>query len=109
MHPDLERLLSEDEAARAGVEAARSRARVELEAVRAELARQRETRLHDLQQDVEQSVARILADGDDEVARRRAQRESRARDESARTATLVDRGVELWMRIIRDARARDGP
>lgn len=34
MHSDLERLLSEDEAARAGVEAARSRESAQLEAVR---------------------------------------------------------------------------
>ena len=101
MHPDLERLVSEDEVARAGVEAARTRARTALEAVRADLARQRETRLHALQQDIDRSNAQILAEGDRDVARRRATRDAHVRQEAARTATLIDRGADLWVRIIR--------
>lgn len=101
MHPDLERLLSEDETARAAVDAARSRADAQLEAVRADLARQREARFGELQQDLDRSVAQILAEGDREVEHRRALRETRAREDAARTATLVGRGADLWVHIIR--------
>lgn len=102
MHSDLERLLSEDESARAGVESARSRARAQLEVVRADLARGRETRLRELQQELEESVAQILARGDTEVERRRAQREAHAREDAARTETLVERGADLWLQVIRE-------
>jgi hypothetical protein len=101
MHSDLERLLSEDEAARASVEAARSRARVALETVRADLACQREARLRELQQELDRSVAQILAEGDGEVERRRAQREAHAREDTARTETLIERGADLWVQIVR--------
>jgi hypothetical protein len=106
MHPDLERLLSEDETARAGVEAAQSRARMQLEGVRADLATQRETRLRELQQDVDRTVQQILTGGDREVARRRAQRDAHARKEAERTATLVGRGADLWIRIVREGLPR---
>lgn len=101
MHSDLERLLSEDEAARAGVEAARSRARARLETVRAGLARQREARLRELHEELDRSVAQILAEGEREVERRRAQREAHAQEDDARAATLIERGADVWVQIIR--------
>jgi hypothetical protein len=106
MHPDLERLLSEDETARAGIASAQSRAGIQLEAVRADLARKRETRLRELQQDLNRTVQQILTDGDREVARRRAQRDAHARKEAERTATLVGRGADLWIRIVREGLPR---
>ena len=102
MDPDLERLLSEDEAARAGVESARTRARAQLEAVRAELGEARDARSRERQRDLDRAVAGILADGDREVALRRTQREARAQDDAARSAPLVTRGAELWLQIVRE-------
>ena len=102
MDPDLARLLSEDEAARAGVESARIRARAQLEAARAELAQARDARSRERQRDRDRAVAEVLADGDRESARRRTQREARARDDAARSAPLLTRGAELWVQIVRE-------
>ena len=102
MDSDLTRLLSEDEAARAGVESAQARARSQLDTARTDLARTRDARARELQQDTERSVAQILAEGDREVACRHAQREARTREDAARSASLVPRGAELWVRIVRE-------
>lgn len=109
MHSDLERILSEDEAARAGVDAARSRAGAQLETVRADLARQREARLRELQQELDRSVAQILAEADREVERRRAQREAGAQDQAAHAATLIDRAADLWVQIVREGPSPGAP
>jgi hypothetical protein len=108
MHSDLERLLSEDEAARAGVEAAASKKRVQLETVRADLARRRDERLRELRQELDRTVSQILAEAERELERRRAQRETRTRENAARTSTLVDRAADLWMHIVREGTALRG-
>ena len=102
MHSDLERVVSEDEAARAGVEAAAGRAREQLEAVRADLSRRREERFGELQQEVDRAFAQILAESDREVERRRAQRETHSREDAARSAALIERAADLWVHIIRE-------
>lgn len=106
MHADLARLLLEDETARAGVEAAVSRTRAQLETVRADLVGRREARLRELQQALDRSVAQILAESDREVERRQVQREARAREEAERSATLVDRGADIWALIVREGPER---
>ena len=107
MHPVLERLLSEDESARAGVDAARSTACAQLDVVRADLAHQREARLQELRRDLDQTVAQILADAESETDRRRTLREAHAREVAARTAALVERGAELWMQVIRERQSSE--
>jgi hypothetical protein len=102
MNPEVARLLSEDEAARAGVDSARARARAQLETARTDLAAEREARSRELQQDLDRAVAQILAEGDRVVERRRAQREARAREDAAGTASLIERGTELWVQIVRE-------
>ncbi|MBI3403046.1 MAG: hypothetical protein HY048_16660 [Acidobacteria bacterium] len=108
MHPDLERLISEDETARAGVDAASSAARARLEAVRADVACQREARLRQLDQALERSVTQILDEADREAGRRRARREAHSREAAARGAALVDRAADLWVRIVREGPAPKG-
>jgi len=106
MHADLERLLAEDETARAAVDAARARARTQLETVRTDLARQRESRLRDVRQELDRTVAQILAEGDRESERRRARREAHDRAEAERTAPLIARGADLWLQMVREGPSR---
>lgn len=108
MHPDLERLLSEDEAARAGVEDARTRARARLDAVREELASQRHARLGELQRDLDRTLAQIRDDADRELKRRQAQRDQRGRDDAERTDTFVDAAADAWVDIVRSGRISGG-
>ncbi|MBZ5558077.1 MAG: hypothetical protein LAO77_12455 [Acidobacteriia bacterium] len=109
MHPDLERISSEDETSRAGVNGAASAARARLEAVRAEVAREREERRRRLEAALDASVGQILDETDREVARRRARREAHSREAVARSAPLVARAADLWVRIVREGPAPKGP
>ncbi len=102
MHPDLERLLSEDETARAGVERAQSAAHANLDMARANLAREREERLRQLQQELDETIAQMLAEADREVERRCALRSAHTRANAARGAALVDRAADLWGQIVRE-------
>jgi hypothetical protein len=108
MHPDLERLLSEDEAARGGVEDARARARARLDAVREELASRRHARLGELQRDLDRTLAQIQDDTDHEVERRQAQRHQRGRDDAERTDAFVDAAADAWVDIVRSGRISRG-
>lgn len=109
MHPDLERLISEDETARAGVNGAASAAHARLEAVRAGVAREREARRRQLEQALDDSVTQILAEADREVARRRARREVHSREAAARSAALIARAADLWLQIVREGASPKGP
>lgn len=102
VHPDLERLLSEDETARAGVDRARSAAHANLDLARASLAREREERLRQLQQALDRTIAQMLTEADREVERRCAQRNAHTRANAARGAALVDRAADLWGQIVRE-------
>ena len=102
VHPDLERLLSEDETARAGVDRARSAAHANLDVARANLAREREERLRQLQQELDRMIAQMLAEADREVERRGAQRNVHSVANAARGAALVDRAADLWGQIVRE-------
>ena len=86
MHPDLDRLLSEDETARAGVDRARSAAHANLDVARANLVREREERLRQLQQELDRMIAQMLAEADREVERRGAQRNVHSVANAARAA-----------------------
>ena len=101
MNADVERILSEDETARAAVDGARSRARIALEAARADLAHARQARLEQLERDLERTIADILSAGDREVARRRTAREARSRDIAARAAEGTDAAAGMWVHIVR--------
>ena len=101
MHPDLERLLSEDEAARASVERAQRKAAADLERIGHELAERRENRLRVLREQVDQAVAAVLAEGDREVERRQAQRAQSARETAERARQLVAAACDLWVSIVR--------
>jgi hypothetical protein len=101
MSSDFERLLSEDEAARAGVEAARLRAAARLERARAEIAGQREARVRALQRDVDRQVEQIGDEAQREIERRRSQGDASRRERAARTAPIAARAVDLWLRVVR--------
>ncbi len=102
MHLDLERVVAEDETARAQVDTAASMARARVAAAQAELARARDDRLHRLQQQVDEAVATILEDTDREVTRRRSQRERDARERAARADAILESAVDVYVRIVRD-------
>ena len=101
MHPDLERILSEDDAARAGVDAARSHAAARLEQVRAGIGAERAARLQALGREVDDAVAQIAAEGDREVERRRVLREQRSTEVAERTAPLSAKAADVWVGIVR--------
>ena len=109
MHPDLERLLSEDEMARAGVDAAAAAAATRLDVVRADVARQHEERLRQLQRDLDATIAEIVARADRDVSARRAKREALTREHAAGAAGFVDRAVEAFVQIVRDGPSLKGP
>lgn len=102
MDPDLERVLSEDESARASVERAASAARARLERERATIAREREDRRRILERELDAAVATRLADADREAAGRAVQRADRIRACSARADTLLDKAIETYVSILRD-------
>jgi predicted NBD/HSP70 family sugar kinase len=102
VHPDLERIIGEDEVARAAVDAAAARVAASLDAVKQALASERERRLGELRARVNATVAAIVADSDAEVARRRAARESFERERAAAAAAAIDAAVDLFVTIVRD-------
>jgi hypothetical protein len=108
MSSDLDRLLAEDEAARAGVEAARLRAAARLERARRELAGQREARSSALQHDVDRQVAQIDVEAELEIERRRSQSEACRRERAARAGPLVERAVDLWLEVVRGSPREPG-
>lgn len=97
---DLERLVSEDEIARAGIERAAAAARQRVEAERSRLAEARAAHLGLIERTIEAAVARILADAERDVAERRAHRERWRKDYAARADRLVDAGAVLVAGIL---------
>ena len=75
MDVDLERIVSEDETAHAGVERAARAAREWVEAERKRIGEERESKLRMWSARVDEAVARILAEAERDVAARRAHRE----------------------------------
>lgn len=108
MHPDLERIIGEDEIARAAVDAATARAQASLESVRHELAATRERRLTDLSERLDATIARIAADSDSEIARRRTAREGFERERAAGAARATNEAVDLFVSILREGSRERG-
>jgi hypothetical protein len=107
MHADLEAIVSSDEAARARVDAAGTRAARQIETARAGIGAAREARRRGLEQEAAGEIAAILADADREAA---AIRERRAVYEGAGSeARPIDRAVERFVRIVRDGPGEGGP
>ena len=102
MHPDLERIIGEDEIARAAVDAATTRSHAGLESARQELAVARERRLAELRERVDATVAAIGAESDAEIVRRRAARESFEKERAAVSARATDEAVTLVVAILRE-------
>ena len=101
MSADVERLLAEDEAARAGVDAAETRARDQIARVRAEIAAARAARLAELERQVGRTIADIGDAGEREAERRRTVRNARARERAQRASALVTDAAAIWVRIVR--------
>jgi hypothetical protein len=99
---DLDRVISEDEIARAGVERAAAAVRERVEAERARIAGERPARLRLLAEKVDEAVARILADADRDVAARRAHRERLMNEHVARGEHILEGAAGAFAGIIRD-------
>ena len=102
MTAELDRVIGEDEIARAGVERAAAAARERVEAERARLAEERAARLRLLAEKVDEAVARILADADRDVAARRAHRQRWMHEHIARGEHLMEGAAGAFAGIIRD-------
>jgi hypothetical protein len=99
---ELERIVSEDEAARAGVERAGHAARERVDEERQRLGADREAQRRLLAKKIDDAVARILADAEQEVAARRAHRERWLTEYAARAEVLLETGAVAFVGIIRD-------
>ena len=102
MNVNLERIVAEDEAARAGVEEAARTTRDRLEAERKRLQEERDARRRMLSARVDAAVARILADAEHDVAVRRARHERWQQEHAHHGDTLLDRTAETFVDILRD-------
>lgn len=102
MNIELERIVSEDEAAHAGVERAGLAARARVDAERQRLAADRAAKHQVLAKKIDDAVARILADAEQDVAARRAHRERWLQEYAARAEALLETGVASFVAIIRD-------
>jgi hypothetical protein len=99
---ELERIVSEDEAAHAGVERAGHAARARVEGERQRLEAEREAQRQLLAKRIDDAVARILADAERDVAARRAHRERWLNEYAARVEAVLETGAETFVGIIRD-------
>ena len=102
MNIELERIVSEDEAAHAGVERAGRAARARVDEERQRLEADREAQRQQLAKKIDDAVARILADAEVDVAVRRTRRERWLKDYVARAEALLETGAGTFVGIIRD-------
>ena len=99
---DLDRLVSEDEAAWAGLERVAAAAAAQVDAERMRLADAQAARLQAIAARVDEAVARILADAERDVAERRARRERWLTDHAARAERLLDVAADTVAGFLRD-------
>jgi hypothetical protein len=99
---DLDRIILEDEAARAAVERSGAAARDRVEAERMRLEADREARLRILTGRIDEAVARLLADAEHDVAERRARRERWLKEQAARFEALREAGALTVATIVGD-------
>jgi hypothetical protein len=99
---ELERVVSEDEAANAGRERAARAARERVEAERKRIEEDRRARHRVLAAKVDEAVARILAEAERDVAARRAHLERWLREHDRRADALLGAAADAFVSIIRD-------
>jgi DNA-binding SARP family transcriptional activator len=99
---ELERSVSEDEAAHAGVERTAHSARDRTDEGRRRLETEREAQRRLLSKRIDDAVDRILADAEQNVAARRAHREDWLKEYVSRADTLLETGADTCVGIIRD-------
>lgn len=102
VHPDLERIVVEDEMARAAVDAAAAAGGRRVDAAHADIAQARDQRLRELAQQVDDAVAAIRSASERDSALRREHREAFGRERAAASATAVDEAVALFVAIVRE-------
>ena len=102
MHPDLERIVTEDEIGRATVDAAAARSQARLEASRQTLADARQARLRELQERLAAAVKAIDDETERAVMNRRAQRASFERERRARSSATIDDAAAVFTAIVRE-------
>jgi hypothetical protein len=106
MHPDLEAIVSADEEARARVEAADRDAKSRVDAVRAEVSAAREARRQALDDALAREVAAIVTEAEREAAAI-GDRRAAYGDGGSDATQLIDRAVDLYVRIVRDGPAAE--
>jgi hypothetical protein len=102
VNTQLDRILREDEAARAAADRAADSARDRIEAERRRLAEEREAKLQSLAARVDEAVARILADAERDVAERREHRAAWIKEHIAQADSLVEAAAASFARIVRE-------
>lgn len=101
MDPDLDRLVSEDEAARVDVDRSASAAHARVEAEERALKAQRRERLVAREREVAAAVAAVAGDADRECLVRAARRDAAVRDQAVRADAIFADAVETYVRIVR--------
>ena len=102
MNVNLERIVAEDEAVRAGVDDQARATRDRLEAGRKRREEERDARRRMLSARVDAAVARILADAEHDVSVRRAHRERWLKEHDRRADDRLDVAAGASVGIIRD-------
>jgi hypothetical protein len=102
MNTELERIVSEDDAAHAGVDRIRQTARQRVDQERQRLEAEREAKHHLLSKAIDDAIAKILADAERDVAARRAHRERWLKEYASRAEGLLETGAAMFVGIIRD-------
>ena len=102
MHPDLDRLIAEDEMARASVEAAAAAGERRIEAARVGIAAARDRRLRELAQQVDETVDAIRNASERDAALRREHRKAFETERSTAAAATLDEAVALLVSVVRD-------
>jgi len=109
VHPDLERLIAEDEVARASVAAASDAARRAVDAARAELAQARDERLRELQRRLDADVEAIRRESLRDAATRQGRRAAFDRERADAAAAAMDEAVALCVAVLRGGPAPPEP
>jgi hypothetical protein len=99
---DLNRIILEDETARAGVQRSAAAARERIEAEQKRLEADRDERLRLLLEKVDVAVARLLADAERDVAERRGHRRRWLKEQASRLDALAEPGAMTVVTILRD-------
>lgn len=108
MHPDLERIVAEDEIGRAGVDAATARCRERIDGAKAAIAAERQARHDALAQQLDGALRAIDDETDREVIARQSRRESYAHERAVAAEAAVDDAVDVFIAIIRSGHGPEG-